>query len=80
VSTFPSLSDTVTVTGYVPGDADTDLVTVHVRVPGSVESSDVDVTDSASPAGSPEAVAVRPEPIVSASLADTVNGGAKEPP
>jgi hypothetical protein len=60
----------------VPGDADTDRVTVH----GSVDASDVDVTASASPAGSPDAVAVRPEPIVSASPADTVNAGEKEPP
>jgi hypothetical protein len=75
VPTFPSASDTVTVTGYVPGDADTDRVTVHVRVPGSVDTSDVDVTDSAGPAGSPEAVAVRPEPMVSGSLAVTVTAG-----
>ena len=80
VPVFASLSDTVTVTGYVPGDADTEPVTVHVRVPGSVDAPDVAVTASASPAGSPDAVAVRPEPTVSASLAETVTGGEIEPP
>ena len=38
VPTFASLSDTLTNTGYVPGDADTEPVNVHVRVPGSVDS------------------------------------------
>ena len=80
VPTFASLSDTVTVVGYVPGDADTEPVTVHVRAPGKVDASDVAVTESASPAGSPDAVAVRPEPTVSASLAETVGAGEIEPP
>ena len=53
VPTSPVSSVTVTVTGKTPGEAVTAPVTVHVRVPGWVESADVVPTASDSPAGSP---------------------------
>src|SRR5215831_17630287 len=80
VPVFPSASVTVTVTGYVPGLAETEPVRVHVRVPGSVDASEVDATESASPAGRPLAEAVRPEPSVSSSVAVTVTAGDRELP
>ena len=49
VPTFASVSDTDTDTGYEAGEADTEPVTVHVRVPGSVDAPDVAVRPNESP-------------------------------